>query len=151
MSSSGSRARSILQNAGTNIQAAFKQGISGAIRGVFIGIIAVIVVITDFFTKPLGAMIGGITGLVDALFGGIIDILNQTATTAVQSFAPGSTWAIGPLTWFFGILMLTGTLWLVSKMLSIDDTSNLVPGSFVDYPIIGRWVGTGPEQEEEED
>jgi len=119
------------------LSGALVSGVGGVIAAVFISMVWVIEGIRSLLVDPILGLVGNVGDLTDALFGGVIRILNQTATTAVLSVAPGQTWAIGPFTWLLGVAVFGISLYMLSQILALAPTSNLVPGTFTDYPIIG--------------
>lgn len=116
---------------------AFAQGVAGMINAGF-----------AIFIDPLMTMISGVVALVEALYLGWVDILEAGASTAVYSLAPGSTWAVGPLTQVLAIGSVGVGIYVVARIVSSEVTGNAVFGTLVDNRFLA-WLGTTPEEEEE--
>lgn len=125
--------------------------LGGGIMGVFLASIALTI---DFFQatanvliSPLEALGINLGGIVDAFVGGAADIMRQGAETTVASLAPGATWAVGPLTFGFSVIAAGTGLFAMAWLLQQSPTSDLIPFSFTDFPILG--VDEGDEEFEE--
>jgi hypothetical protein len=112
-------------------------GIMGIILQFGVSITDLVGRLFDILILPLGAMGEQLGNIVTAFLGGVATIIQQGAQTTVASIAPGATWAVGPLTFAFGILAAGAGLAAMAWFLSLEVTSNIIPGSFTDVPFFG--------------
>lgn len=118
-------------------------GFSGAILAFWVSSINFIQAIANFFLSPLGAFGDRLADVVNSFVGGGASIIEQGAVTTIQSIAPGATWAVGPLTFAFGVIAAAGGLFAMAWVLQQAPTSDLIPFSFTDVP------GAGTDEEGE--
>lgn len=116
---------------------ATEAGIGGVIVTVLGGLALGVDTVRRLFTDPLIAVINGVSGLMDAIIGGAGDIIEQGVRTTVTSIAPGATWAVGPLTYGFSIVAVGVGLYVLAQILESRATSDLIPFTFTDWPLIG--------------
>lgn len=112
-------------------------GLAGAFLAFFVSGINLLQALFDILIQPLGALGQGAGDVVAAIVGGAADIIEQGAQTTIATIAPGAQWAVGPLTFGFGILAAGGGLVVLGWMLSLEVTSNLIPFTFTDVPFFG--------------
>lgn len=122
---------------GDGLWGAVRSGLGGFVVAFFFAFIAMVNAGQALFTDPLGALASGSADVVTGLVGGTARILNQAATTAVQSLAPGATWAAGPLTFLFGILLMGGAMYLFAQLMQMPATSDILPFTLSDLPLVG--------------
>jgi hypothetical protein len=125
------------------IGGAIAGGIMGLFTGFFSGLIDVVTSIFGLLVQPidvLGLEVGNFLG---ALVGGAADIVTQGAVTTQQAIAPGQPWAVGPLTFAFGIVSAAAGWYVFARVLAADATSDLLPFTGTDVP----GVGANEEQE----
>lgn len=126
-----------VRNSDGDIVAAIEGGIAGTMVVIFASIATGIESVFSVFTEPLYALAAELASLIAAY------IPDELMTAAVQSSASAvdqfGVWAypIGMIVMAVGLLILSG-------LLSMEITSNLVPFSTTDWPIIGA------DEEEEE-
>jgi hypothetical protein len=96
-----------------------------------------IVALTNIFITPVSRLGANLGQIVDAFVGGGARIIAQGVETAVLSTVPGAAWAIGPLTFATNIIAAGAGLFAMAWLLSQAPTSNLIPFSFTDFPLIG--------------
>jgi len=124
------------------IGSAGRAAIGGIIAALGIAAVALVDAVQALFTEPLASVAEGSAGVLNGLIGGAADILNQGAATAVQSIAPGASWAIGPLTYLLGIGVMGAAMYLFAQILQVPATSDLLPFTATDVP------GAGAEEED---
>jgi len=112
-------------------------GIGGVVASVFMAFAIFIDVGQQLITKPLGRMATEIANLMGAIIGGASRIIDQAATTAVLSIAPGAKWAIGPLTYVISIAVMGAALYVLAQILESPVTSDTIPFTFSDLPVLG--------------
>ena len=120
-----------------SIGGAVAGGIMGVFTGFFSGLIDVITSIFGLLVQPidvLGVEVGNFLG---ALVGGAADIVTQGAVTTQQAIAPGQSWAVGPLTFAFGIVSAAAGWYVFARVLAADATSDLLPFTGTDVPGVG--------------
>jgi len=120
-----------------SIGGAFRSAAGGILAALGIAVIAFIDVWQSLFTDPISAIIDGSVGVLNGLIGGTARILIQGATTAVQSLAPGATWAIGPLTFLMAIVLMGAAMYIFAQILQVPATSDMIPFSSTDVPFLG--------------
>lgn len=116
-------------------------GIGGTFLAAYASGINVIQAIVGIMVLPLEALGINLAGVVTAFVGGGAQIIQQGAQTTVASIAPGATWAVGPLTFAFGIIAASAGLYTMAYIVSLSPTSNLIPFSFTDFPLVGADEG----------
>ncbi|MHB9286787.1 hypothetical protein ACKVMT_07075 [Halobacteriales archaeon Cl-PHB] len=120
-------------------------GIGGALRagvgGIIVTLLAGIAILVNtgrrLITDPLDSVINGVSNLMGAIIGGAGDIVRQGAETTVATIAPGATWAVGPLTYAFSIASIGVGLYVLAQIVEMRSTSNILPFTFTDLPVIG--------------
>ena len=120
-----------------SIGGAVAGGIMGLFTGFFAGLIDVVTSIFGLLVQPidvLGLEVGNFLG---ALVGGAADIVTQGAVTTQQAIAPGQPWAVGPLTFGFGIASAAAGWYVFARVLAADATSDLLPFTGTDVPGVG--------------
>lgn len=120
-----------------SIGGAVAGGIMGLFTGFFAGLIDVVTSIFGLLVQPidvLGLEVGNFLG---ALVGGAADIVTQGAVTTQQAIAPGQPWAVGPLTFAFGIVSAAAGWYVFARVLAADATSDLLPFTGTDVPGVG--------------
>lgn len=103
-----------------------------------------ILTIADLIIIPATALGINAGNIVNSIFGGAAQIINVGAITTALSIGPGGRFALGPFGFVLGIgAALLGFL-AINRFLTIQTTSNFVPGLSFDipYPAID-----GPEEE----
>lgn len=141
-SSSGSRLDPIAQienfsDRFEGIGGAIRSGVGGVIVVIFGGIALAIDAGRQLLTNPLEALAAGITDFFDVLVGGSADIIGQGVETTIMSVVPGAPWAIGPLTFVLTIGVWGIGLYVFAQIMEMRATSNIIPFSMTDLPIIG--------------
>lgn len=121
----------------SGIGGAVEAGVGGVVITIFTGLALGIDTIRRLFTDPLIALIDGSSAFVFELVGGAAEIVEQGVQTTVESIAPGATWAVGPLTYAVSIIVVGVGLYVLAKILEQRATSDLIPFTFTDWPIIG--------------
>jgi hypothetical protein len=110
----------------------------GSIIVTFFGGIAILIDTgRRLITDPIGAIIDGVTGFFDVLIGGSADLIRAGVETSISSVAPGSAWAIGPATFALTVAAWGAGLYVFSQILDFESTSNLIPFTSTDVPVIG--------------
>ena len=127
------------------LERALIAGIGGIIGTVLIGFSLFADAMRRLFTEPLNAMATGIGGLMDAIIGGAADIVQTGAVTTQQALLPGSPWAVGPLTFAFGVLAMGAGWYAFAWLLARASTSDTIPFTATDLPLIGA------EEEDDDD
>lgn len=112
-------------------------GFGATILAVFYQGIELLQAIVGVLLFPLEALGVNAAQIVSSFVGGIADIIQQGAITTQQAIAPGASWAVGPLTFFFAILAAGAGLVAMAFVLSLSPTSDALPGTFTDVPFIG--------------
>lgn len=123
--------------------------ITAAVGGIMLAIpqeaIRAFQALVSVFVEPVQSLAGGAAGIVTAFLGGISSIIRQGAETTVATLAPQATWAVGPLTFGFSVAAAGGGLFVMALLLEQGPTSDAIPGTFTDFPLIG----TDEEDEEQ--
>lgn len=141
MSASGSRSGlGLISFASSNYKT-----IGGLIAALFMGFwlnvarqgINATTAIFNVFIKPVAQLATDSAGLVNSIVGGAGDIIDQGVRTSVLSIAPGATWAIGPLTAAASIAVVGVMLYVLGRVLALGVTSDAIPFTFTDFPLIG--------------
>lgn len=120
-----------------SIGAAVAGGIMGLFTGFFAGLIDVVTSIFGLITQPLDVLGIEVGNFLGALVGGAADIVTQGAVTTQQAIAPGQTWAVGPLTFAFGVVAAAAGWYVFARVLAADATSDLLPFTGTDVPGVG--------------
>jgi hypothetical protein len=127
--------------------------VAGGIMGTLLAITALGI---NFFqatasvlTTPLEALGINLGGIVDSTVGGAADIIQTGAETTQAALLPGQPWAVGPLTFAFSILSVAAGLFVLAWILQFGATSDTIPFSFTDFPLLG--VDEGEESIPDED
>jgi len=142
-SSDGSRLNPVDQveefnkNYPDGLSSAIKAGFGGIITTIAIGIALVVDTARQLITEPLLSLISNVGNVFNAMVGGGADIIRQGVQTSIQSIAPGAEWAVGPLTYLVGIAVMAGGMYIFAQVMEMEATSNLIPFSVTDLPIIG--------------
>lgn len=118
------------------IQAAVAGGIAGLITLIFQGVGEGVNAIVTLFVQPLFDLAGELGALIAAY------IPNELLSAAVEISA-NSLAVFGPLAYPVGIIIMAIGLFVLSRLLAAPWSSNLVPFSTTDWPIVGT------EEEEE--
>lgn len=129
-------------------------GVGGLIYAFYEGAIAALQSAWLIMIEPVQALVGvegytGAVGVVEAIWGGWVTILEQGAQTAVESLAPGSTWAVGPFTQLLAIGTVMLGAFAIARILAQPATSNIAPTLLVDNRIV-TWLTGTPEEEEDD-
>lgn len=135
---------------GKQLSVILSASVGATIYAFFQGIIEMMQTAFDLYIAPLAAMIDGVVTMVTTLYEGYSAVIEQGTTTAVQSIAPGATWAIGPFTQALSIGIVIVGIYVVARAIAAPWTSNLVPGILVDNRIVS-FFGETPEEEEDRD
>lgn len=112
-------------------------GIGGVILAFFEQVIRFMLAIVDFFLVPLTTFTGQLGNIIIAFVGGAARIITQGAVTSVESIAPTGAFALGPFTFAEGIGAAALGLFAMVIVLSLAPTSDLIPFSFTDFPLLG--------------
>ena len=120
-----------------SIGGAVAGGIMGVFTGFFSGLIDVITSIFGLLVQPLDVLGFEVGNFLGALVGGAADIVTQGAVTTQQAIAPGQSWAVGPLTFAFGIVSAAAGWYVFARVLAADATSDLLPFTGTDVPGVG--------------
>jgi len=120
-----------------SIGGAVAGGIMGAFIGFFSGLIDTIQAIFNLFVLPIDELGAQVANFLGALVGGAADIVTQGAVTTQQAIAPGQPWAVGPLTFAFGIVSVAAGWYVFARILAADQTSDLLPFTGTDVPGVG--------------
>ena len=127
-----------------SIGGAVAGGIMGAFTGFFSGLIDTIQAIFNLFVLPIDELGTQVANFLGALVGGGADIITQGAVTTQQAIAPGQSWAVGPLTFAFGVVSAAAGWYVFARVLAADATSDLLPFTGTDVPGVGaneEWEG----------
>jgi len=120
-----------------SIGGAVAGGIMGLFTGLFAGLIDVVTSIFGLLVQPIDVLGGEVANFLGALVGGAADIVTQGAVTTQQAIAPGQPWAIGPLTFAFGVVSVAAGWYVFARVLAADATSDLLPFTGTDVPGVG--------------
>jgi hypothetical protein len=112
-------------------------GIGGFIASLWVGGINIVQTGVSIITNPGDALATVAASLVDALIGLPVDIAEAGAASAVQSLSPGGMFYIGPLTWPIAVATALSGLMVLAWYLSQNATSDALPGTFTDLPLVG--------------
>lgn len=118
-----------------SLESVLFQGIGGTLFAIGASLISGILTIADLVIKPLRALGSALGGLVGAIFGGPIKILDAGAFASAQSLL--GRFNIGPFTWLLAIAVVLGGFWIIARFLQERETSNVIPGAPFDISIPG--------------
>ena len=144
MSTSGPDADSLLDRAsGRGLGSLARQGVGGWFLALSASFITGTQAVFDVLIIPIQAFTDAIGRLIEAIFGSPADIVIAGADASADSIGPGGEWAIGPFSFAIGVgsVLLAGLL--IARYLQEDETSDLLPFTFSDFP------GVGVEEDEE--
>lgn len=130
------RASNTLKGGGTLGDVA-AEGIGGFVLAVATGFISGFLTLADLFIKPMNALIGGIQGGIEAIFSWTMIVLSGAEASAA-SVAPGATFDIGPFTFALALVAVLLGGWVIARYLIEEETSDLIPFSFIDFPFVGQ-------------
>lgn len=97
--------------------------------------------IMNIFIQPINAFAAGLEGLVDALLGGPVGILDTGATVSQQSLQEGVWAQFGPFTFTVAVVVVLSALYILAQYREHPETSDFLPGSSTDIPLIGSDEG----------
>lgn len=107
--------------------------IGSVVFQVTIGVNRVIDAITHVFVEPLMTLVDVSTDLFAATVGGPVTFLDFTA----RETGPLLVEQFGVLSFLAAVAISYGVLLMTSKFLQEQETSDLFPGTFTDWPVIG--------------
>lgn len=111
------------------------------VGSIIITVLGGIAIVADSFrrliTDPLQAIIDGVTAFFDVLIGGSADLIRAGVETSIASVAPGQAWAIGPATFALTVGAWGLALYAFTQVMDLEATSNIIPFTMTDVPIIG--------------
>jgi hypothetical protein len=116
---------------------ALMAGVGAIVVTLFGGIAIIIDTFRRLITDPVGAIIDSVTGLFNVLIGGSADLIRAGVETAIASVAPGAAWAIGPATFALTVGAWGAALYVFAQVMEARATSNLIPFTMTDVPVIG--------------
>lgn len=113
-----------------NISKAIMGGIAGVFTVMFTAVAVGIEAITSVFVDPLVALATELGDLIQAYIPA--ELMSDAVTTSADSLGQ-----FGPLAYPAGMAIMAAGLYILSWLLSQEITSDLVPFSTTDWPVIG--------------
>jgi hypothetical protein len=123
--------------AGKPLTTILSTGIGGTFFAVFFGVIDSIGALFSVPIKALSAFGRAMEQIVIATFGAPGEFLVAGWRGAIASFQPGGSFYIGPFTPILAMAVFLAVAWMVSQYLELEATSDLIPWSFTDVPLLG--------------
>lgn len=116
-------------------------GITGLILAIFTGLIDLAQAITSFFSRPIFAGGAGAADIVSAFLGGIANIIITGAEVTAFSLIPGpfqSPLLVPIFAFIYAVAIVGGAAFVMALVLNRFVTSDFVPGTGTDFPVVGQ-------------
>ena len=146
----GPRVQRLFERASSadNIGEVIFTGLGAILLAVGTALSSGVLTIADIFIRPANAFIGGVSGLVESVFGGASTIIDLGALGSAISLGPDGLFS-SPLSFPIAVGIILLGIYLVIAFTSEEETTNFFPliGSGFDVPTPGF---TDAEEENDE-